>query len=149
MILDSSSLPANYHSFLCILHLLSCQSHGLKQRLRLWQLIPLLMHFRDLLDRGGGDGLLCTFNKSHLLVSTVSFSKLGVAASSLSHLHIFWPLLFPVMSSPEGHCSGTFPNLWDNLQSLLETPLTKAVFQAVVGRKLSFPFNYRYTLICG
>ena len=88
-------------------------------------------------------------NKSHLLVSTVSFSKLGLAASSLSHLHIFWPLLFPVMSSPEGHCSGTFPNLWGNLQSLLETPLTEAVFQAVVGRKLSFPFNYRYTLICG
>lgn len=34
------------------------------------------------------------------------------------------------------------------LAHLLETSLTEAVFQAVVGRKLSFPFNSSYTLLC-
>ena len=89
-----------------------------------------------------GDGLPRTFNKSHLLVSTVSFSKLGLA-SSLCLFYIFWLLLFPVMSFPEALCKFV-----GQLAHLLKTSLTEAVFQAVVGRKLSFPFNSRYTLLC-
>lgn len=143
IILDSSSLPANYRSFFfCILHFLSCQSRRLKQGLKLWQLVPPQMHVRNLLARGGQWFLI------YLFTGPISwFLQFLSQIRSGLFCHFSGHCFFLVMSSPEGHCPGTFANVWDNFQSLLENSLTESMYQRVVGRKFSFLFNVRYTLL--
>lgn len=80
---------------------------------------------------GWGMVIYILINKSHFLFFTASFSKLGLA-SSLRHLHLFWPLFLPVISSPGGHL---LRYLCDLVGQLVESSgkIIETVFQEVMG----------------